>query len=82
MVKEGTCFKNPSKRPTNDFSFFMNLPKNKPLQIDHKNYKHLNESSFNGDPTLAFSNNDSQACAEFEVFMNLLDQHAPLTKII
>ena len=57
------------------------IPKNKPLQINHRNYKRLNECSFNEDLKLAFSNIDIQTCEEFEeIFMNLLDHHAPLKK--
>ena len=59
------------------------IPKNKPLQINYRNYKHLNEYSFNEDLKLAFSNADIQTCEEFEeIFMNLLDHHAPLKKKI
>ena len=51
------------------------------MQINYRNYKHLNEYSFNEDLKLAFSNTDIQTCEEFEeIFMNLLDHHAPLKK--
>ena len=92
IVKEGTCFKNSSKPSTidlflsNNSSYFQNtktfftgfpnfhklvtttlkisIPKNKLLQMNYRNYKHFN--------------NDSE---EFEeIFMNLLDHHAPLKK--
>ena len=53
------------------------------MQINYRNYKHLNEYSFNEDLKLAFSNTDIQTCEEFEeIFMNLLDHHAPLKKKI
>ena len=61
----------------------ISIPKNKPLQINHRNYKRLNEYSFNEDLKLASSNTDIQTCEEFEeIFMNLLDHHAPLEKKI
>ena len=61
----------------------ISIPKNKPLQINYRNYKHFNEYSFNEDLKLAFSNTDIQTCEEFEeIFMNLLDHHAPLKKKI
>ena len=61
----------------------ISIPKNKPLQINYRNYKHLNEYSFNKDLKLVFSNTDIQTCEEFEgIFMNLLDHHAPLKKRI
>ena len=34
----------------------ISIPKNKPYQINYRNYKHLNEYSFNEDLKLAFSN--------------------------
>ena len=40
----------------------MSIPKNKPLQINYSNYKHLNECIFNKDLKLAFSNADIQIC--------------------
>ena len=47
----------------------------------YRNYKHLNEFSFNEDLKLAFDNTDVQTCEEFEgIFMRLLDHHAPLKK--
>ena len=57
------------------------IPKNNFLQIIDRNYKHLNECSFNKDVNLAFSNTDIQACAELKKnFINLLDHHAPFKK--
>ena len=53
------------------------------MQKNYRNYKHLNEYSFNDDLKLAFSNTDIQICEEFEeISMNLLDHHAPLEKKI
>ena len=53
------------------------------MQINYRNYKRLNEYSFNEDLKLAFSNTNIQTCEEFEeIFMNLLDNHAPLKKKI
>ena len=61
----------------------ISIPKNKPLQINYRNYKRLNEYSFNEDLKIAFSNTDIQTCEEFEeIFMNLLDNHAPFKKKI
>ena len=61
----------------------ISIPKNKPLQINYRNYKHFNNDSFNEDLKLAFNNTDIQTCEEFEeIFMNLLDHHAPLKKKI
>ena len=61
----------------------ISIPKNKPLQINYRNYKHLNEYSFNKGLKLVFSNTDIQTCEKFEgIFMNLLDHHAPLKKRI
>ena len=61
----------------------ISIPKNKPLQINYRNYKHFNKGSFNEDLKLAFNNTDIQTCEEFEeIFMNLLDHHAPLKKKI
>ena len=61
----------------------ISIPKNKPLHINYKNYKHFNEYSFNDDLKLAFNNTDIQTCEEFEeIFMNLLDHHAALKKIL
>ena len=61
----------------------ISIPKNKPLQINNRNYKHFNEYSFNEDLKLASSNTDTQTCEEFEeIFMNLLDHHGPLEKKI
>ena len=61
----------------------ISIPKNNPLQVNYRNYKHLNEYSFNVDLKLAFSNTDIQTWEEFEgIFMNLLDHHAPLKKKI
>ena len=38
----------------------ISIPKNKPLHINYKNYKHFNEYSFNEDLKLAFNNTDIQ----------------------
>ena len=38
------------------------IPKNKSFQINCRNYKHLNECSFNEDLELTFSNTDIQNC--------------------
>ena len=38
----------------------ISIPKNKPLQINYRNYKHFNEYSFNEDLKLAFNNTDIQ----------------------
>ena len=38
----------------------ISIPKNKPLQINYRNYKHFNEYSFNEDLKLAFNNTDVQ----------------------
>ena len=57
--------------------------KNKPLQINYRNYKHVKNDSFNEDLKLAFNNTDIKTCEEFEeIFMNLLDHRAPLKKKI
>ena len=61
----------------------ISISKNKPLQINYRNYKHFNNDSFNEDLKLAFNNTDIQTCEEFEeIFMNLLEHHAPLKKKI
>ena len=61
----------------------ISISKNKPLQINYRNYKHFNNDSFNQDLKLAFNNTDIQTCEEFEeIFMNLLDHHEPLKKKI
>ena len=61
----------------------ISISKNKPLQINYRNYKRLNEYSFNEDLKLSFSNTNIQNCEEFEeIFMKLLDNHAPLKKKI
>ena len=54
------------------------------MQIDYRNYKYLNEYSFNEDIKLAFGNNEVQTSEEFEeeVFMNLLDHHTSFKKEI
>ena len=36
----------------------ISFPKNKPLRINYRNYKYLNEYSFNEDLKLVFSNTD------------------------
>ena len=55
------------------------FPKSKPLEINSRNYKHLDEFSFNEDLKLAFDNTDVKTCEEFEeIFMRLLDHHSPL----
>ena len=41
------------------------IPKNKPFQINCRNYKHLNEYNFNENLKLTFSNTDIQTCEEF-----------------
>ena len=38
----------------------ISFPKTKPLQINYRNYKYLNEYSFNRDLKLAFGNTDIQ----------------------
>ena len=59
-------------------SLKISILKNKPLKI---NYKNFNEYSFNEFQKLAFSNTDIQTCKIFEeIFMNVLDHHAPLTR--
>ena len=61
----------------------ISIPKNKPLQINYRNYKHFNDDSFNEDLKLAFNNTDIQTCEPFEeIFMNLLDHHASFKKKI
>ena len=40
----------------------ISIPKNKPLRINYRNYKHFNEHSFNKDIKLAFNNTDIQTC--------------------
>ena len=61
----------------------ISIPKNKPLQINYRNYKHFNNDSFNEDLKLAFNNTDIQTCEEFEeILKNLLDHHPPLKKKI
>ena len=59
----------------------ISFSKSKPLEINYRNYKHLDELSFNEDLKLAFDNTDVQTCKTFEgTFMRLLDHHAPLKK--
>ena len=59
----------------------ISIPKSKPLQVNYRNYKHFNNDSFHEDLKLAFNNTDIQTCEEFEeIFMNLLDHHAPSKK--
>ena len=59
----------------------ISIPKNKPLQINYRNYKHFKNDSFNEDLKLAFNNTDIQTCEQFdEIFMNLLDHHASFKK--
>ena len=59
----------------------ISFPKRKPLEVNYRNFKHLDEFSFNEDLKLAFDNTDVQTCEEFEgIFMRLLDHHAPLKK--
>ena len=41
----------------------ISIPKNKPLQINYRNYKHFNEYSFNEDLKLAFNNADIKVTA-------------------
>ena len=49
----------------------ISIPKIEPLQINYRNYKHINECIFNEDLKLAFSNTDIQTRGEFEeTFMN------------
>ena len=43
----------------------ISIPKNKPLQINYRNYKLFIEYSFNEDLKLAFKNTDIQTCEEF-----------------
>ena len=51
------------------------------MQKNYRKYKHFNNDSFNEDLKLAFNNTDIQTCEEFEeIFMKLLDHHAPLKK--
>ena len=51
------------------------------MQINHRNYKHFDNDSFNED--LGFNDTDIQICEEYEEnFMNLLVNHAPLKKNI
>ena len=59
----------------------ISFPKSKSLEINYRNYKHLDEFNFNEDLKLAFDNTDVPTCEEFEgMFMRLLDHHAPLKK--
>ena len=65
------------------------IPKNKPLQINYRNYKHFNSDSFTEDLKLVFNNTDIQTCEEFEeiftylkIIKNFLDHHALLKKKI
>ena len=51
----------------------ISILKNKPLQINYKNYKNSNGYSFNEDLKLAFSNNDIQTCE---------DHHGLLTRLL
>ena len=44
----------------------ISFPKSKPLEINYRNYKHLDGFSFNEDLKLAFDNTDFQTCEEFE----------------
>ena len=61
----------------------MSFPKDKPLQINYRKYKHINEYSFNEDLKVTSSNTNIQICKEFEeTFMNLPGHHAPLKKKI
>ena len=46
----------------------ISIPKNKPLQENYRNYKHLSKYSFNEDIKLAFNNTGIQACKEFKFF--------------
>ena len=46
----------------------ISIPKNKPLQENYRNYKHLSKYSFNEDLKLAFNNTGIQACKEFKFF--------------
>ena len=57
------------------------FPKSKALEINYRNYKHLDEFSFNEDLKLAFDNTGVQIWEEFEgIFMRLLDHHARLKR--
>ena len=57
----------------------ISIPKNKPSHINYRNYKYLNEYSFNEDLKLSFNNTDIKICEKSEeIFMNLLHHHALL----
>ena len=57
----------------------INSLKNKPLEINYRNYKHFDQPSFKEHLKTAFSNNDMQTCEDFEIIVvKILDHRATL----
>ena len=59
------------------------ISKNKPREIHYRNYKKFLTLKFNPDFKNAFAHEKIESCIKFdEVFMKVLNRHAPLKKKI
>ena len=59
----------------------INFPKNKPLKINDRKYKHFNQVSLKEDLKTRFSNHDIQTCKDVEQIVLIIpDNNAPLKK--
>ena len=59
------------------------IPKSKPREIHYRNYNKLDSLKFNVDLKNAFAHEKIESCIQFdEVFMKILNRHAPLKKKI
>ena len=55
--------------------------KNKPREIQYRNYKYFNSRKFNRDLKEEFSREYVDSCSKFdEIFLKVLNRHAPLKK--
>ena len=57
------------------------IAKNKPREIQYRNYKYFDSRKFNKDLKEEFLREDVDSCIKFdEIFFKVLNRHAPLKK--
>ena len=63
--------------------YLFNISKSKPREIHYRNYNRFDSLKFNVDLKNAFAHEKIKSCIQFdEVFMKVLNRHAPLKKKI
>ena len=84
LVKEKTCFKSISNPNCIDLFLTVlktSIVKNKPREIQYRNYKYFDSSKFIRDLKEVFSREYVDSFSKFDdIFLKVLNRHAPLKR--